>query len=300
MSLEADARTAPSRRRPGSKKKSADADSALSDRDYAFIRELIYEETRINLGERKRELVAARLGKRLRALGCPSLSAYCRRLQDDPENGEIYHLIDAISTNHTFFFRARAHFDFLNAAILPAFVRGEWGTGHPLRIWSCACSTGEEPYSIAIEVAEGLRSCPELQWQLVCSDISTKALNFAAKGVYSEGQLGQVSAMLRKKYFQRGREAMRGYARIHPNLRRQIDFYRLNLFSAAYPWSRKFHAIFCRNVMIYFDRPTQEDLVGRLARHLLPGGYLIIGHAESLAGVKHAYQAIKPSVYRLG
>lgn len=271
----------------------------LSDKDYNFIRDLIYRETRINLGDSKRELVTARLGKRLRATKTDSYTDYCRMLQKDPNSGEIYHLIDAISTNHTFFFREINHFNFLNQVVLPEFVSHKHSHSNTFRTWSCACSTGEEPYSIAITLEEFFERHPGKNWDLQCSDISTRVLEFASKGIYDKNRLQQVRPEWHRKHFQKGERQMEGYFRVRPTLSRKMKFHRVNLFANQYPWTEKFHVIFCRNVMIYFDRPTQQELVGRLSRYLLPGGYLFIGHAESLAGVDHPYISIKPAIYRM-
>ena len=278
---------------------SVSARKGLSDKDYAFIRELVYRETRINLGDSKRELATARLGKRLRATGIPDFSTYCKMLKSNSNSGELYHLIDAISTNHTFFFREINHFNFLNQKVLPEFANGRLDRSNTLRIWSCACSTGEEPYSIAITLEEFFENVAGKAWQLQCSDISTRVLDFASKGIYDRDRLQQVRPEWHRKYFQKGERQMAGYFRVRNELKRNINFHRVNLFAQNYPWNEKFHIIFCRNVMIYFDRATQQDLVSRLARQLIPGGYLLIGHAESLAGIKHPYESIKPAIYRL-
>ncbi len=271
----------------------------VTNADYAFIRDLIYAETRINLGANKRELVAARLGKRLRALGIRSFKEYCQRLQSNSEDGEIYHLIDAISTNHTFFFREFNHFKFLNDTLLPQFDAGKMGDPRSFNVWSCACSTGEEPYSIAISLAERFQRRTGVDWNIQCTDISNRVLHFASKAVYSEVHLKHVDASQRIRYFQKGKGEHAGSFRIRPELRERLSFQRLNLFQNPYPWRAKFQVIFCRNVMIYFDRQTQEELVARLAEHLAPGGYLFIGHAESLAGVSHPYKTIQPAIYQL-
>ncbi len=271
----------------------------LSDQDYAFIRDLIYRETRINLGDSKRELVTARLGKRLRATETASYGEYCKMLQNDPRSGELYHLIDAISTNHTFFFREINHFNYLTQTILPEFAAGRGASGSAFKVWSCACSTGEEPYSVAITLEDFFERFPGKSWELQCSDISTRVLDYAAKGIYERDRLQQVKPEWQRKYFQKGERQMDGYFRVRPELSSKIKFHRINLFAPSYPWTEKFHVIFCRNVMIYFDRQTQEELVGRLSQFLAPGGYLLIGHAESLAGVKHPYQSVKPAIYRM-
>lgn len=271
----------------------------ISDRDYTFIRDLVYRETRINLGDGKRELVSARLGKRLRATGLGSYTDYCKLLQSRPDDGELYHLIDAISTNHTFFFREINHFNYLNSQILPEFARGAFGTSKPLNVWSCACSTGEEPYSISIALEEFFKNAPGPDWKLQCSDISHRVLDFAAKGVYDAERLKSMRPEWLKRYFQKGERQMEGFFRIRREISKRVSFQRLNLFEPSYPWKEKFHLIFCRNVMIYFDRQTQQELVARLSQHLHPGGYLFIGHAESLAGINHPYESIKPAIYRL-
>lgn len=271
----------------------------LTNQDYTYIRELIYKETRINLGESKRELVSARLGKRLRANSLGSYTEYCKMLQSQPNSGELYHLIDAISTNHTFFFREINHFNFLNSTILPQFANGELGPNKELKIWSCACSTGEEPYSLAIALEDFLENLPNSDWRIECSDISNRVLDFAKKGIYDADRLKNVKGEWIKRYFQKGGRQMEGYYRVRPEVSRKLNFQRVNLFANQYPWNQKFQVIFCRNVMIYFDRPTQQELVRRLAQHLVPGGYLLIGHAESLAGVQHPYNSIKPAIYQL-
>lgn len=272
----------------------------ITDQDYSFIRDLIYKETRINLGDSKRELVSARLGKRLRANNLGSYTEYCKMLQSRPDSGELYHLIDAISTNHTFFFREINHFNFLNSTILPSFSNGTLGArSKDLKIWSCACSTGEEPYSLAISLEEYLGQMPGSDWQIQCSDISNRVLDFAQKGIYDSDRLKNVKQEWLKRYFQKGEKQMDGYFRVRPEIAKKIKFQRINLFAPSYPWNEKFHVIFCRNVMIYFDRETQQELVRRLSQHLVPGGYLLIGHAESLAGIKHPYQSIKPAIYQL-
>lgn len=271
----------------------------ITDQDYSFIRDLIYKETRINLGDSKRELVSARLGKRLRANNLGSYTDYCQMLQSRPNSGELYHLIDAISTNHTFFFREINHFNYLNSHILPSFENGQLGNGKDLKIWSCACSTGEEPYSLAIALEEYLGQKPGYNWSIQCSDISNRVLDFASKGIYDHERLKNVKNEWLKRYFQKGEKQMEGYFRVRPEVSKKLSFQRLNLFAANYPWHQKFQVIFCRNVMIYFDRETQQELVGRLAQHLVPGGYLLIGHAESLAGIRHPYNSIKPAIYQL-
>jgi chemotaxis protein methyltransferase CheR len=272
------------------------ASRSISVREYAFIRDLVYRVSRINLGDHKKELVSARLGKRLRATGIPTYAAYIDHLRGPDGEDELINLIDAISTNHTFFLREMDHFNFLAREILPKAANRK-GADRDYRIWSAACSTGEEPYSIGIVLAEALGEPPRVPWTCECSDISTRVLEAARRAVYDAERLRHVPADSIRRFFLRGSGAMEGRHQVIPALRAHFRFHRLNLLGGAYPFDKPFHLIFCRNVMIYFDRPTQEDLVGRLSRQLAPGGYLFIGHAESLAGVRTDLKPVKPAIY---
>ena len=271
----------------------------IAERDYAFIRKLVYDRTRIDLGPDKRQLVIARLGRRIREIHCPSFESYCRILRDRPESREIDHLVDAISTNHTFFFREPNHFRFLIDQIVPEFSGGQIGSDRFLSVWSCACSTGEEPYSIAMNLAEQSSDSCHWQWSIECSDVSNRALEAASKGVYSRSQIRAVDEKRIRRFLEKGTGKNAGLYRIQPSLRKRIRFRKLNLFQESFPWNRKFQVIFCRNAMIYFDRPSQQELVNRLSDHLSPGGYLMIGHAESLTGIAHPYKMLRPGIYRL-
>ncbi len=212
---------------------------------------------------------------------------------------EIDYVIDAISTNHTFFFRESSHFRFLEEQILGEFSMGQLGGNRLLTIWSCACSTGEEPYSIAMNLAELSAESRDWQWRIECSDVSSQVLESASKGVYTHSQIQSVGNKRIHMYFEKGHGQNEGLYRIQANLRKRLRFQKINLFQEDYPWSRKFQIIFCRNAMIYFDRVSQKQLVHRLSDHLIPGGYLMIGHAESLTGIAHPFQMVRPGIYRL-
>jgi len=269
----------------------------INPKDYAFIRDLVYRTSRINLGDRKKELVSARLSKRLRATGIPTYAAYIEHLQGPEGEAELVNLIDAISTNHTFFLREIEHFNFLTRHIIPDLAAARSGENE-FRVWSAACSTGEEPYSIGLVLAEALGDPPRVPWSCDCSDISTRVLATARRAVYDSDRLKHVSPDALRKYFLRGESKMDGFFQVSPGLRSHFRFHHLNLLGGAYPFRKPFHVIFCRNVMIYFDRATQEELVARLSRSLVPGGHLFIGHAESLAGVHTDLRAVKPAIYR--
>jgi chemotaxis protein methyltransferase CheR len=267
--------------------------------EYHFIRDLVYQHSRINLGSDKRELVSARLAKRLRAIRVPGVTAYCDLLRSPNGQEELGHLIDAISTNHTYFFREEDHFSALGDLILPELEqRRERERWPQLRIWSAACSSGEEPYSIAIFLAERFRQRPLWPWQIEATDISRRILKRAEQGVYARDALTRVPRHLLKTYFETGYGPQDGNHRVRAALRERVRFHYLNLLEGPPPFPAGFQVIFCRNVMIYFDRPTQQELVERLSRLLVPGGYLLVGHSESLTGINHPLKLVRPATYR--
>jgi chemotaxis protein methyltransferase CheR len=271
----------------------------MRDAEYQFIRDLVYQRSRINLGPDKKELVSARLGKRLRATNITSISDYCRFLQERAGEEELSHLIDAISTNHTFFFREKAHFDFLSSHVLPEMEARRSKERWPqCAVWSAASSSGEEPYSIAISLHQFFQSRPGWPWRVEATDISHKILQKARVGVYRSDAVDKIDAPLLRTHFQKGFGPQEGFFRVKPTLQERVTFRQVNLLDAGLPFEEPFQVIFCRNVMIYFDRQTQEELVNKLTRALVPGGYLMVGHSESLTGIKHALQMVKPATYR--
>ena len=268
----------------------------LADGDFDFLCELIYERSRIHLGPEKKILVSSRLAKRLRHHRLKSYGEYCELLRSPAGAEEMSFLIDQISTNHTHFFREIKHFDFLREVVFP-----QWQStarrSEPFRIWSAASSTGEEAYSIAIHLAEHFAPAESGRWQIEGTDISTRVLETAQRGVYETDRLASIPADLQRRHFQRGTNQWAGHFRVKDELRKRVNFLHLNLLAGDYPFPRPFDLIFCRNVMIYFDRPTQETLVRLLAEQLVPGGHLLVGHSESLSGVKHTLKLIRPAVY---
>lgn len=270
----------------------------MKGKEFEFIRSLVYENSRINLGPDKHELVNARLSKRLRAVKLPSIDRYCELLRSPAGKEELSHLIDAISTNHTFFFRENAHFDFLRDMIVPEMlsrrVEERWSR---FSVWSAACSSGEEPYSLAMTLDESLGGS-HWPWHIEATDISHRILAKATAGIYRDEVVGKLSKAQINRFFQRGFGPQEGNFRVKTELRNAVTYRQLNLLEGEPPFTQPFQVIFCRNVMIYFDRPTQEELVNKLARRLVPGGYLCVGHSESLTGIKHGLQAVRPAVYR--
>lgn len=268
----------------------------MTEREYEFIRRLVYDHSRISLGADKRELVAARLGKRLRATNSPNLGAYCGLLQSSGADAELGNLIDAISTNHTFFFREPAHFDFLRGTVMPEMLnrRATERWSH-LRVWSAACSSGEEPYSIAMTLADLRTNWP---CRIEATDISHRILARAEGAIYTAEAVERIAADVRKTHFQKGFGPQEGYYRVKPALRASVSFHHLNLLEGEPPFAEPFQVIFCRNVMIYFDRETQTELIARLSRRLVPGGYLFVGHSESLTHIDHPLRLVRPATYQ--
>ncbi len=240
-----------------------------------------------------------RLSKRLRKLDLPSYKAYIKFLDSPAGEDELVDMIDSISTNHTYFLREIEHFNYLSDHILPKMC-GDNGSAQkkPFRVWSAACSSGEESYSIALILAEKLKPVPNQRWSILCTDISTKILEKAATGIFTADRIDKISKYWRTRYFQKGRNGSKGKFRIIPAVRNQMVFRPINLLQPTYPWKVSFEVVFCRNVMIYFDRPTQQELVDKLTASIVPGGFLMIGHSESLAGVNHSLEMIKPAIYR--
>ena len=270
----------------------------IRDPDFQFIRQLVYDQSSIHLGEEKKGMVCTRLNTRLALLGISSVEEYCDLLKSNREPGEVTHLIDALSTNFTTFFREIEHFKFLKATIIPEFLAA---SSHPplrpFRAWSAACSTGEEAYSMAIVLDACLSGIGQDLWHIFASDISTRVLEKAIEGIYEENRVKLPNPTLLPRYFQKGAGEWSGYYRVKKSLREQIEFQHGNLLNPE-PGEEKFDLIFCRNVMIYFDHETARILIDRLYRQLNEGGYLIIGHAENLDRKPRGLKQIKSSIFR--
>jgi chemotaxis protein methyltransferase CheR len=205
-------------------------------------------------------------------------------------------LIDLVSTNHTHFFREPEHFTILADRVLPRLADRRGPSGRPLQIWSAASSSGEEPYTLAIVLAEFARQRPHVTWQVSASDISRRMLERCRLGIYEAEKVAVPDEQLRR-YFLRGFAEREGFYRVRPELRRHVHVHHINLFQPDYPLPAGLDVIFCRNVMIYFDQPSRQELLERLVAMLAPGGTLFVGHAESLLGLRHGLRTEWPSVY---
>jgi chemotaxis protein methyltransferase CheR len=270
----------------------------LSAEAYRTLAALVHHHSHIQLGPDRQPMLANRLRKRLRALGLNCFDEYCALLRSPQGPEEIEHLVDMIATNHTKFFREPEHFTFLTNHVLPGLAPRLVAANAPLRIWSAAASSGEEPYTIAIALVEYFRACPGGDWVVEATDISHRMLDHARAAIYPLDRVPPAFPELLKRYFQKGVGVRAGTCRVKPELRERVRFQRVNLFQAEYPVPRDQHVIFCRNVMIYFDVASRATLVQRLTRHLAPGGYLVIGHAESLLGIRHDLESVRQSIYR--
>ncbi|MGA0585926.1 CheR family methyltransferase [Dyella sp. KRB-257] len=269
----------------------------LGDADFAFLRRFVYDQCGIALSEQKRQLVQGRLQRRLRALRLRDFREYCEVLRREPD-AELGELASAISTNVTAFFREMHHYDLLVDKLLPEWLEHKRRQGDRLRIWSAGCSTGEEPYALAMVLAEALeRSGGPVDAKILATDLSPQALEVARKGVYALDRLGGVSDERRKRWFLRGQGEYDGLVSVHPRLRELVAILPLNLLH-DWPMQGPFDAIFCRNVVIYFDKPTKEKLFARYAQMLPAGGYLFLGHSESMHGLSNDFELIGRTVYR--
>ena len=260
-----------------------------------YIIDLIYERTRIRLHDGKEALIVGRLGKRMRHHAFADLAQYCEYLQTSADEEEFTLVTDALTTNHTNFMREVDHFEFMVGQALPAvLVPGQ----QRFHAWSSASSSGEEAYTMGMFLSEHYPPAQGWDWRLTGSDISTQVLEKARQGIYAEDRIQPVPCDWLRRYFQRGTGKWTGHYRVKREIAERVAFRQVNLIE-DYSHAQPFEVIFCRNVMIYFDRQTQEQLVRRLCRFLVPGGHLLIGHSESLNGLNLPLRCVKPSVYQL-
>ena len=269
----------------------------MTDADFQKISQLVYVQCGINLTNGKQELVKARLGKRIRSGQFKSFRDYYRYVLNDPSGQELVYLLDSISTNFTFFFREQKHFDYLQSELLPDLMNRKRNRGRRLRFWSAGCSSGEEVYSIAMTLLEAIEKPSTWDISILGTDISTKALKVAEAGVFHKERVQPLPSELVKKYFLKGDHNWQDYVKIKDHVKKIVQFRRVN-FMESFHFKEPFDSIFCRNVMIYFDKKTQTDLVNRFYDCLEEAGVLMIGHSESLTGIPHPFQYIRPAIYK--
>jgi chemotaxis protein methyltransferase CheR len=268
---------------------------SITDGEFARFADLIRDQTGIHLRDHKRQLLVARLGQRLRELSLSTFSAYYDFLARDISGSELLTLINRVTTNKTSFFREPHHFEFIRSHLIPQLQKEG---RRQVRIWSAACSSGEEPYSIAMTLLETLGIHHTWDLRILASDIDSDVLKQASAGTYDMELLVEVPPELRHKYFLRGYGEFEGLAQVRPELRKMITFRRVNLSQSNWGIRERFDIVFCRNVIIYFERPVQDRIVRSLTSCLRPGGYYFSGHSENLHHMRDVLVPVAPSIYQ--
>lgn len=271
----------------------------MRQKEFQRFSSFIYNQVGIQLPPAKKTMLESRLQKRLKTLGISSFEEYGDFVfSDDGKRAELIHLIDVVTTNKTDFFREPGHFQFLTATALPALMKDKDLTRvNPLRIWSAGCSSGEEPYTLAMVLEEFAQQHRDFHYSILASDISTRILETARKAVYPEERTSDIAMYIKKKYLLRSKDRKNPKVRICPELRAKVSFRRINFMDTDFGITEKMDIIFCRNVVIYFDKTTQQTLMEKFHRQLRPGGYLFLGHSETLNGIEVNFKAVGSTVY---
>ncbi len=273
--------------------------ATMNDREFQRFSALVYEHAGIKMPPAKKIMLEARLQKRLKSLGIGSFEEYGDYVTSrEGHENELVHMIDVVTTNKTDFFREPAHFEFLVKTAIPKIQQVRQNLSNDtLRIWSAGCSSGEEPYTLAMVLSEYAQQKPGFNFSILASDICTQILKTAKTAVYPEERADTIPLNLKKKYLLRSKERERALVRIAPNLRSLISFRRINFMDDCFDVAEKMDIIFCRNVVIYFDKPTQQTLMRKFHSQLKPGGYLFIGHSETLSGLDVNFKPVASTVY---
>lgn len=270
----------------------------LSNEEFNKLSSFIYNESGIKMPPVKRIMLQSRLQKRLKELKMASFKEYCSYIfSKEGLNNEIIHMLDVVSTNKTDFFREPVHFDFLSSVILPELINPS-KTYKNIKIWSAGCSSGEEPYTIAIVLYEYLEKNPGFDFSILGTDISTKILQKAIDAVYKEERVEGIPLNLKKKYFLRSKDRENPSVKMSAMLRSKVQFERLNFMENSYNVRDMFDIVFCRNVLIYFDRETQEKVINKLCTKIITGGYFFLGHSESIMNMNLPLRQIKPTIFQ--
>lgn len=272
----------------------------LSTRDFERLSNFIYDTLGIKMPESKILMLQGRLSKRLRALGLSDFADYCHFLfSPRGQQEELVHLINAVTTNKTDFFREPSHFDYLVQTAVPTLKNlNGYEERQKITLWSAGCSTGEEPYTLAMVLAELQARESGFTYEILATDVSTKVLGVARRAVYPMERITPIDSLLRKKYLLRGKDRNNPQIRIVPELRKKIRFGKLNFMDKDFGLPTMVNIIFCRNVIIYFDKKTQKELMAKFCQYLHQGGYLFLGHSESLQGFDTPLSQVAPTVYR--
>ncbi|MFP4023224.1 MAG: CheR family methyltransferase [Thiohalospira sp.] len=266
--------------------------------DFDRLSKFIFQQSGIKMPPVKKVMLQSRLQKRLRELKITSFKEYADFVFSDiGQKNEIIHMLDVVSTNKTDFYREPVHFDFLKHTILPEFVVSN-SFNKSFKVWSAGCSSGEEPYTIAITLNEFKKNNPKFDYSILGTDISTQILQKAVLAVFKEERIINIPLEIKKKYFLRSKDRLAKTVRVTKDLRDKVEYRRLNFMDETYNISDVYDVIFCRNVLIYFNRDTQEEVINKLCYKLKKGGYLFIGHSESILGMNVPLEQIRPTIFR--
>jgi chemotaxis protein methyltransferase CheR len=271
---------------------------SIDQNDFQRVSTFIYDNLGICLSQSKKTMVESRLAKRVRALGLASVSEYCNFLfSEEGQQFESVHLFDVVTTNKTDFFREPGHFEYLVKNVVDSLMVNRH-TRTPLRVWSAGCSSGEEPYTLAMVLEAHSASGLKYNYEIFASDICTKVLALAKRGVYPHDQILPVPMDMRRKFLLKNKNREKPLVRVAPGLQDKVTFFRLNLMDDHFKLPHKMDVIFCRNVIIYFDDQTQEQLIRKFCDCLHAGGFLFLGHSESLHGFDLPLKQVAPTVYQ--
>ena len=269
----------------------------LSDEDFKKLSEFIYSEYGIRMPPVKKVMLQSRLQKRLRELSITSFKEYVKYVfSKEGQDNEVIHMIDVVSTNKTDFFREPIHFEYLANSVVPEFLESTQGR-RPMKIWSAGCSSGEEPYTIAIILNECREKNRYFDFSIFGTDISTRILNSAIEAIYKENRVDEIPLTYKRKYFLKSKDRTNPTVRVISELRNKTYYARLNFMDPTYNISETFDVIFCRNVLIYFDREAQEKVINKLCTKLKTGGYFFLGHSESITSMKVPLKQIRPTIF---
>ncbi len=270
----------------------------MSDEEFRKLSRFITEQAGIKMPDVKRVMLQSRLQKRLRQLNMTSFKEYVDYVfSEEGLQNELIHMLDVVSTNKTDFFREPVHFEFMEKSILPEYIE-QFPLNRTMKIWSAGCSSGEEVYTIAMTISEFLREHPGVNYSILGTDISTDILQRAVDAIYKEEKAATLPLELKKRYLLRSKDRSKKLVRIVPELRKKAHYKRLNFMDDHYPISETFDVIFCRNVLIYFNRDKQQEVIQKLLDKLRPGGYFFIGHSESIMGMDVPLQPIRPTIFK--
>ena len=266
----------------------------LSDKEFDTLSKFIYTKYGIKMPPAKRIMLQSRLQKRLRALKIYTFTEYIDFVFSKHGDEEVVHMMDVVSTNKTDFYREPAHFDYLKQNVLPKYVENNTRN---LKLWSAGCSSGPEVYTLAIVLSEFFETNPGFDFSIFGTDISTRVLKLAHAAIYPEDAVAMIPLETKRKYLLKSKDNSKKQVRVNNQLRKKASYQRLNFMDERYNVHEQFDIIFCRNVLIYFDRETQEQVINKLCRHLKPGGYFFLGHSESVTNIDVPLNQVKPTIF---